>query len=680
MDKWLVTALVLCTYGMLKEFKPSEPYLYRYQQRNLNISGDVLTAEVYPYWTYSYLLFLVPAFLLTDVLLYKPILILESISYISVWITLIFGRSVFSQQLGQVLYGCATATEVAYFAYIYVKVDRSKYALVTVWTRAALQIGKCFSYILSQFIIMYNWGDLLTLNYISLGSLILTFFFAVALPFVSWRTVVERHWNNCIINRKSTCTSLQIGTVRPLHIQESRKPPKSYCEFVACRFREFFTQFRAFFADFHLMKWSLCWALASCGDLMVGNYIQVLWGEAQKDMHNAKVYNGFVEGAIPFLSAMTLMGLQKPRVDWDKHGELCLAVAALVQFVVILIMSLAESVYVMYACYALFRIVFQCMITIAQFNIVCRIAANSTGFVFGFNMFTALALQTIVTFIVVDGRGLALFIRTQFLVYAGYHAFIAVVYTLLGIEGILFQCSDHILKFILTNIEQISRDKDKKKIMLWVIFLLFIATEYAEVNGSDHSNVSTTDVYNITSDQSGARLFKNTTEWTIKKSFFWRDFDIFDEHGEKIFEAETKLFAFLYKLTFKDLRENGDEIGRIEQNFALFHHEYEIYIDGALYATMSRKFTFFSRQFSVEPAKNQGNPITISSDWTRHNYEFHQNDILIATVHKHWFSWTNTYSVTIMPEQDVVFILSCCAVIDKVVEKESSDSESSKKG
>ncbi|KAI1707399.1 LURP-one-related domain-containing protein [Ditylenchus destructor] len=187
-----------------------------------------------------------------------------------------------------------------------------------------------------------------------------------------------------------------------------------------------------------------------------------------------------------------------------------------------------------------------------------------------------------------------------------------------------------------------------------------------------------TDVFDIANDQSGARVFRNTTEWTIKKSFFWNDYDIFDDHGEKIFEAESKHFTFLKKLTFKDLRGNCNEIGRIEQNFALFLQEYEIHIDGALYATMRQKLKLFLTEFSVEPAKNPENPITISSDWTGHNYEFHQNDILIATVHKHWFSWTATYSVTIMPEQDVVFILSCSVVVYQAVEKGHSDTKSKK--
>uniref|UniRef100_A0A1I7YR21 Transmembrane protein n=1 Tax=Steinernema glaseri TaxID=37863 RepID=A0A1I7YR21_9BILA len=113
------------------EFRPSEPYLFLYQNEYLNISGEVLNGEVYPFWTYSYLVALVPVFLLTDLLLYKPVLLLESISFIAVWLLMIFGRAVWTQQLSQICYGWATATEIAYFSYIYVKVEKKKFERVT---------------------------------------------------------------------------------------------------------------------------------------------------------------------------------------------------------------------------------------------------------------------------------------------------------------------------------------------------------------------------------------------------------------------------------------------------------------------------------------------------------------------------------------------------------------------
>uniref|UniRef100_A0A183GRU4 DUF817 domain-containing protein n=1 Tax=Heligmosomoides polygyrus TaxID=6339 RepID=A0A183GRU4_HELPZ len=120
----------------LKEFRPTEPYLFLYEHDTLNISAHVLNSQVYPIWTYSYLLALIPVFLLTDLVLYKPMVMIESLSYIVVWSLLVFGSTVFAQQvilrlygfpMVEVFYGWATATEIAYFAYIYVKVSRDNF-------------------------------------------------------------------------------------------------------------------------------------------------------------------------------------------------------------------------------------------------------------------------------------------------------------------------------------------------------------------------------------------------------------------------------------------------------------------------------------------------------------------------------------------------------------------------
>lgn len=44
--KWIAITVLICVYGMLKEFKPIEPFLFRYQNSYLNISGDVLKSQV----------------------------------------------------------------------------------------------------------------------------------------------------------------------------------------------------------------------------------------------------------------------------------------------------------------------------------------------------------------------------------------------------------------------------------------------------------------------------------------------------------------------------------------------------------------------------------------------------------------------------------------------------------
>uniref|UniRef100_A0A914DWM1 Reduced folate carrier n=1 Tax=Acrobeloides nanus TaxID=290746 RepID=A0A914DWM1_9BILA len=410
--RWYWIVIILCSYGVLKEFRPSEPYLYQYQHENLKISEDTLNGEVYPYWTYSYLVALIPALLLTDILLYKPILILESLSYIGCWLTLIFGRSVFSQIAGQIFYGCATATEVAYFSYIYVKVEPKDYARTTSWTRAALQAGKCVSYFLSELIILTKIGGYQTLNYISLTSLSLTFIFANMLPFVGWKEVVTRE-----TELKETIND---------ELTEHPKISESYKEFVLECVKNFARRTKKVFTDLHVLKWSFWWAMATCGQFQVGNYIQTLWAEEQPT--DADNYNGFVEAANTMISTIIILLLQKLEVNWNKWGEFWLAFASLFDFGILLFMALTKSLWVMYIGYAIFRVIYQAMITIAQYNIVCRISPYSYGFVFGMDTFIALALQTILTTVVVNEHGLNLPIRTQFVVYSGFYLFIGLVF------------------------------------------------------------------------------------------------------------------------------------------------------------------------------------------------------------------------------------------------------------
>ena len=57
METWPVTCAILCLFGFLKDFKPSEPFLTPYltEPQWVNITLDQAYQQVYPVWTYSYL-------------------------------------------------------------------------------------------------------------------------------------------------------------------------------------------------------------------------------------------------------------------------------------------------------------------------------------------------------------------------------------------------------------------------------------------------------------------------------------------------------------------------------------------------------------------------------------------------------------------------------------------------
>ena len=124
-EQW--TLLLLCAYGLSKEVRPSEPYLTEYLTGpDKGLSEDDVYQKVYPVWPYAYFGLLVPVFLLTDLLRYKPVINLEGAAYVATWAMLLWADGVGAMQGMEFMYGVATSTEVAYYTYIYAKVLRRK--------------------------------------------------------------------------------------------------------------------------------------------------------------------------------------------------------------------------------------------------------------------------------------------------------------------------------------------------------------------------------------------------------------------------------------------------------------------------------------------------------------------------------------------------------------------------
>lgn len=118
------TLLILCLFGFFKELKPSEPYLTEYLTGSeyKNLTKDDVYQKVYPVWSYSYFFVLIPVFLLTDLLRYKPMIMFEGLVYVITWVLLLWAEGVVAMQIMQFIYGMATASEIAYYTYIYAKV------------------------------------------------------------------------------------------------------------------------------------------------------------------------------------------------------------------------------------------------------------------------------------------------------------------------------------------------------------------------------------------------------------------------------------------------------------------------------------------------------------------------------------------------------------------------------
>lgn len=113
---------------------------------------------------------LIIVFLITDFLRYKPIIILCGFSGAITFLLLTFGQDVLTMQIVEFFYGLFFSTEVAYYTYIYAKVDKKHYQEVTSHTKAAALIGRCMAGIIAQLTTSINLLNYHQLNYITIAG------------------------------------------------------------------------------------------------------------------------------------------------------------------------------------------------------------------------------------------------------------------------------------------------------------------------------------------------------------------------------------------------------------------------------------------------------------------------------------------------------------------------------
>lgn len=72
-----------------------------------------VTRQVLPICVYSNLFLLIPVFLVTDILRYKPVIVLQALNYILAFLLFIFSSGVVLTQCTLIIYSMGTVADVA---------------------------------------------------------------------------------------------------------------------------------------------------------------------------------------------------------------------------------------------------------------------------------------------------------------------------------------------------------------------------------------------------------------------------------------------------------------------------------------------------------------------------------------------------------------------------------------
>ncbi|KAM9483049.1 thiamine transporter 1 [Clarias gariepinus] len=432
-ETWIYPTVLLCIYGFFTNIRPSEPFLTPFLMGpDKNLTETEVMNKIYPIWTYSYLVLLFPVFLATDYLRYKPVLILQAASYIITYAMLVKAQGVLAMQFLEFFFGIATATEIAYFSYIYSVVEPARYQKVTGFCRSVTLLASAVGSLIGQILVSVAQVPLLYLNIISLSSFCVASLAPWFLPMPSkslffhqeesapedkaGKELVNKsedhEWkmpNN--LNKDDTVFTENTGSTGGL-VEVLKTLGADFVKCYSCR---------------TLLAWSVWWALSTCGYFQVINYSQVLW-ENIMPSNKFEIYNGYVETISTLLGALAAFGVGLVKVPWAVWGELALFIFSMVIAVAVYVMHIVRNIWVCYASYVVFRTTYMLLITIATYQIAANLSMQRYALVFGVNTFVALLLQTLLTVIVVDSVGLSLDIITQFLIYGSYFAAIAVIF------------------------------------------------------------------------------------------------------------------------------------------------------------------------------------------------------------------------------------------------------------
>jgi len=157
--------------------------------------------------------------------------------------------------------------------------------------------------------------------------------------------------------------------------------------------------------------------------------------------------------------------------------------------------------------------------------------------------------------------------------------------------------------------------------------------------------------------------------YVIREKFFsiGDDFDVLDEHGNKLFHVDGKVLSVRDKVVIEDL--HGQELASVHRHLVSLRPTYEIRIGGETAAEVKKKlFTPFREKFTIDvPGPDD---LEMRGDLLDHEYTIERGGDEVAAVSKRWLTIRDTYAVQIAAGQDPLLIICSVLALDLALDRE----------
>jgi len=160
-------------------------------------------------------------------------------------------------------------------------------------------------------------------------------------------------------------------------------------------------------------------------------------------------------------------------------------------------------------------------------------------------------------------------------------------------------------------------------------------------------------------------------EYKIRQKIFsfGDKFAIKDMNDRDMYYVHGKIFTIGNKLRILDLQNR--ELVYIEQKIFRFLPEYHIYMNNVHVAMVKREFSFFRPKLYIESDLGR---FDVDGSVFAYDFNVRKNGRVVATVSKKFFSWTDTYKVSIDDGEDQVLMLALVIVLDQIFHDNNNNS------
>ena len=138
-------------------------------------------------------------------------------------------------------------------------------------------------------------------------------------------------------------------------------------------------------------------------------------------------------------------------------------------------------------------------------------------------------------------------------------------------------------------------------------------------------------------------------------------FTVKNANGEDVYFVEGKLVSIGQKKTLTDAA--GNELATIRQKVLAIMPKFIVEMDGKEVAWIKKKFTVMKPKYVVE-----GLDWDVEGDFFAHDYTILEQGNVIASIHKKWMAWGDTFELDISDNADEVMALAVILAIDAVMD------------